>query len=239
MGDSPAILILAALQAELAPVVRRLGLKRFGDVARGNAGPRPIIAATSGIGPQRMLERLQHLLQTHDVDWVVLVGFAGGLDPSLGPGTVIEFAQVRDLSGTVVAITSRKGPTLLTVDRLVSSPQAKRALHETHGAAAVDMESFAVARAMQGQARRLTVVRAISDAADTALPAESLGWVTAMGRSRALPAMAWTLARPWRIKRMWRLSRDTQQAASALGDYLDRLLNERVPQEPQQPGGCS
>ena len=112
-------------------------------------------------------------------------GMAGGLDPRLTPGTIFLPDIVISTAGGALAtarpwrerlaaaVTTHHpvtGGRLLTSARAVGSRTAKAALFRETGAAAVDMESMAVAEVAQSHQLPFIAVRVIVDAAADALP---------------------------------------------------------------------
>jgi adenosylhomocysteine nucleosidase len=125
--------------------------------------------------------RLLHRGASALVSW----GIAGGLDPSLEPGTVVVPEVVIDASGSrpqadvgwrnrLLSRIDREVPTssglILHAEEVVRSPADKRELRDRWDAAAVDMESAGVARVAEDAGIPWLVVRAVADAADHELP---------------------------------------------------------------------
>jgi len=113
-------------------------------------------------------------------------GMAGGLDPALAAGAIFLPSEIVDLDGICVMTTrhwrerlsaavSSHHPVacgrLLTSTRAIASVADKAALFAQTGAAAVDMESLAVAQAAQARELPFIAVRVIIDGAGDALPA--------------------------------------------------------------------
>jgi len=137
-----------------------------------------------GVGRARAEAAATRLLDC-GVKALVSWGLAGGLDPSLEPGTVVipEVVvgadgmclradlgwRVRLLAKIDDCVHISTDP-ILHVDEVITSPNRKRELHERRYAAAVDMESFAVATVAQDAGVPWIVVRAVADTADHELP---------------------------------------------------------------------
>jgi adenosylhomocysteine nucleosidase len=113
-------------------------------------------------------------------------GLAGGLDPALAAGAIFLPSEIVGLDGISVMTTphwrerlsaavSAHHPVargkLLTSTRAIASVADKAALFAQTGAAAVDMESLAVAQAAQARELPFIAVRVIIDGACDALPA--------------------------------------------------------------------
>ena len=103
---------------------------------------------------------------------LVSFGLAGSLDDAVPVGTLLDAARVVAEDGTVLweggplgARGARPG-TILAVDRVVDSPDARRRLRERTGADAVDMESGPLARS----GRLAGCLRVVSDT-----PSRTLG----------------------------------------------------------------
>ena len=112
-------------------------------------------------------------------------GMAGALDPALRAGTVLLPSQVISREGAVFPTSrywrQRLMPAIaahcpVTCGKLLTSPRAigstaeKAAAFRETGAAAVDMESLAVAEVAKAHGLPFIVVRAIVDTAADALP---------------------------------------------------------------------
>jgi adenosylhomocysteine nucleosidase len=161
---------------------------------------------------------------------VVACGFAGSLDPSLAVGDVVLASAVVESDDLhwQVALPAELGDLrcgrLLTVPRLVTTAHDKRALALQFHAAAVDMESAAIAEVCQQRHVPCAVLRAISDAADAGLSPQLVTLLTGerLSPSRVVLALA---RRPLLVGELWRLGRDTWKAAHRLADALMRLIN--------------
>jgi adenosylhomocysteine nucleosidase len=127
---------------------------------------------------------------------LVSFGMAGGLDPALAPGTVFFPSEVvsadgvvlttdeswREQLGAKVAAGTGAGAhvpgasRLLMSGRLLTTPKAvgtradKARLFEQTGAAAVDMESLAIAEVARSQGLPFIAIRVIVDGASDTLP---------------------------------------------------------------------
>jgi adenosylhomocysteine nucleosidase len=101
------------------------------------------------------------------------------------------------------------------VDRLLATPAQKRALLAATGALAADMESHAVAEAASAAGKPLLVVRAISDAADQALPVAATRFLGQQGEIRP-SALIRVVTRPRELAALLRLSLDTRRALGSL-----------------------
>ncbi len=207
------ILILAAIETEAA------GLK-----ARYASDPMVDLLIT-GVGRERVVARLSAYLDRRAPRRVLHVGVAGGLDPSLATGRVLDFSQVRRLDETPINLPGAdEGRTLLSVDAIAATPAEKRGLFEQTGADAVDMETYHAARLLEERRVPLHAIRAICDDAGMALPPESAGWVDDTGRPRAAAAVRYLLLHPHRLGAMLKLQRAMKQATASLTDAVVRTV---------------
>jgi len=166
--DQPTVGIVTALEMER----RWIGSTNDTAIQIGGMGRVRAEAAAT-----RLLNRGASAL----VSW----GIAGGLDPSLEPGTVVVPDLVLDAAGghrradagwraRLLARIGDRVPTslgsVLHADEVVASPRGKRELYERWQAAAVDMESAGVARIAEDAGVPWLVLRAVADSADRELP---------------------------------------------------------------------
>ncbi|MGH7310681.1 MAG: hypothetical protein ACREK6_18520, partial [Candidatus Rokuibacteriota bacterium] len=129
---------------------------------------------------------------------IVSAGACGALDPGLGrgdlvvPETVLAPTGVRHATDAVVGL-ERRGA-LLTVAEVAQTAADKTRLWMATGALAVDMESAPIVAWARARDLRVTVVRAVSDTAEQAVPADVAALVDAGGRVPAGPALRAALA---------------------------------------------
>ncbi|HEV3121700.1 MAG TPA: nucleoside phosphorylase, partial [Isosphaeraceae bacterium] len=154
--------IVAALPIEVGHLLDRLARVRTirgpkHRVIEGELGSKLVALMISGPGRPAARRATHLLINGHRPRWLLSVGFAGALDPSLPRNAVLLATEVRDLEGARWSI-DVTGPgdepsprvragTLLTVSQIVRTAQEKADLRERFGADAVDMETAAVAEA--------------------------------------------------------------------------------------------
>ncbi len=207
-------------------------------VQLGMLAGRRIAVIVSGPGQPAARRATVALLAGHRPRCVISAGLAGGLDPHLEHGDLLLVDRVGDGQGRWLSLQLNYQPSpdnpvqagsLLTVDRVIARADEKRSLGSAHGAAAVDMETLAVAEACQAAATPLVAVRVISDTADEDLPREVERLLqqrsTAAQAGAALGALA---RRPQSAADLWRLRNRAESAAARLGDFLASLV-ERFP----------
>src|SRR5438128_6870658 len=140
--------MLAPMKPELEPIVRRLDLEGDGSVYQGRAGDIEVVALLTTIGMAAGAQAAERILEL-DVDWVMVVGIAGGVDRSVPIGGVVVPEVVIDRAtgdrfrpahvGRIVL----RG-TLSCGDELITG-QAELNRMAARGVVAVDMETAAVA----------------------------------------------------------------------------------------------
>ena len=174
-----AVGVVAALAAEaraLGPAVRRMG-----DVSCLRNGS---LLAVSGMGGAAAEAAAAKLIEA-GASALMSFGLAGGLDPALPAGSMVFPSEVisRDGTGFLTSMEWRDrlnvavrslGPVcagkLLTSAQAIDTVAAKAAAFRDTGAAAVDMESMAVAQIAAAHRLPFVAVRVIVDAATDALP---------------------------------------------------------------------
>lgn len=154
---------------------------------------------------------------------LVSFGLAGGLDPALRPGDVViptavlcngerydaDPGLVRRLGGATTN-------TLLAGAVVAATADAKAALFQASGAAAIDLESGAVARVAQRHKLPFAVLRVICDPASRDLPPAALAALDGRGAIRAVHVLAAIARNPKQIPALIRLARDAQAAQTIL-----------------------
>ena len=107
---------------------------------------------------------------------------------------------------------------------VVATVGAKRALHVRTGAAAVDLESAAVADAAGRHAVPFAALRAICDPANRTLPRAALLALDERGRIGVWRVAAAALARPGELPALFALAADAARARRALVGRVDAIL---------------
>jgi purine-nucleoside phosphorylase len=181
----------------------------------------------SGVGAARVGAALDWVFARCTPSLVVSSGFAGALDPSLAVGDVV-------LPGMLVESSSRESPAdrgnpsirLYCSNHLISTPEEKHRLGQQFGAVAVDMESAAIHEKCRAAGVGFAMVRAISDAVNTAL---SPRLTRLLSGGEASPwRVAWNcLIHPGLIGECIRLAKHTNLAARNLAAVLVHELNSR------------
>jgi adenosylhomocysteine nucleosidase len=228
-GDAIRVGMLAPMQVEIQPIVEQLGLEDEGDGTsyRGHAGDVEVVAMLTNIGMAAGADAAKRILQ-RDVDWVMVVGVAGGVDHQgvkigdvVVPEVVLDRATGTTYHPTTVGDIAPRG-IVSCGDELITDREAIATL-EKDGVVAVEMESAAVAPVCDEAGVPWTVFRGISDFADAGLVDAALFAMTNADGSADPEAMKRYLAeKPERAHVLAQLAHDTtlavnNAAAAAIG----------------------
>jgi adenosylhomocysteine nucleosidase len=192
------LLITAAMQEELKvalsqcrnPQKRRL---RGVDFWLGERGGRGMYFLKTGVGPKRSAATLQAALEVLDVSQILVVGYAGALDPQLKLGTLVVVKKALfcniDKADPAVGNMRKEAefelakwdfPTqttesthlplffadTLTTPHVWGNPDHKKILMRKFGTAVVDMETAALASVAESLSIPLRCLRVVSDEAE-------------------------------------------------------------------------
>jgi hypothetical protein len=175
---------------------------------------------------------------------LIIAGICGALDPSLAPGTlVVSRGIVTDgapelladppmLEAARAALRSHAGAQyvsarLVTVASPMTDPAQRRDAWNTFGAAAVDMETYALAEAARDHGVAWLAIRAVSDDAHARLPGSIAGWRSEDDDTRVARRIA---MRPWEWLSALRLFWGTRAALRSLGRATPAIIHaiERI-----------
>lgn len=223
--------VLCPMAIERAAVARAL--------ARMDPNVRPTVIQT-GVGKDavvRAVDRLAALHPDQRPGLVVLAGCCGALahvdDVPPIARIIDEHAHAWGAGGPLCAPLAvgfdPRGVTLIAVDRIISTPAHKHALHTSTGASIVDMEAHAFAEACERHGLRYSVVRGVSDTPDETLPEETLHWIRPDGSARTLHAIVDLLKRPRLIPHMLSFMRRCNRVLPEVGRRVRDLLDHDPP----------
>jgi adenosylhomocysteine nucleosidase len=248
--DDPCILF--ALRRESAPFRREFRPRQAfpGSPCWARfCGPawRSVLVVETGVGQAKVARVLDWLLTKPSFDGVpyeprliVFAGFAGALTDGLHVGDVVLADEVVEAHGHSWRTTwspklpeGRRVPPLhrgrlLSVDRLIATPEEKHRLGRQHQACAVDMESALFAAHCTQAGIPFACVRAISDEVATPLSPALTSLLSGSSASpwRVLKTLAW---HPGMLPELLRLARATKRASTQLGLELGELLTLTLP----------
>jgi adenosylhomocysteine nucleosidase len=215
---------------------------------QGGLRGRSIVLVQAGIGTTAAAKATELLIAGHQPQWVISAGFAGGLQTQIARGDFLLASEVCNEQGQRLAISLQlpadqaggpprvHGGKLLSIDRALRDSAEKQSLGQTHDAAAVDRESFAVADVCRREKTRFLAVRIIRDAVGDELPPE----IQHLARQKT-HAARWGAAlgaivnRPGSIKDMLQVKEDTLVCADRLAKFLEGVVVQLVPMSKPEP----
>jgi adenosylhomocysteine nucleosidase len=224
------VAIIAPMPNELRPVVRMLGLRRTGErggvpVYTGTVDGVEVVATRTGIGRALAEAVTEQLLQATDVDRVIVVGIAGGLEPVsdvgelIVPEVVVDDATGERFRATPAGDVTPKGVLRTGDEADYGLDDGDVARLRDEGFTALDMETAAVARVCERNGIPWLAFRAISDmAGDESLGPVVMTLVNPDGSPRVWAGIRFLLTHPQRIRRFVRLGRDAQAATIAAAE---------------------
>ena len=222
----PRIAIIAAMEREVAPLIRNWKVRTIEHAGRryrlfenGEA-----VLICGGIGAEAARRATEAVIREVSPVRVISAGFAGALDASLQVGDIFEPRTVINTSdGARTDLGSGQG--ILVSSATVAGKEQKIRFRKAYGASAVDMEAAAVAQGAVARGVEFGALKSISDAADFSLPA--LDRFVADDRTfRSVKFACHVALRPWLWATTIALARNSSKASrslcGALASYLDR-----------------
>jgi adenosylhomocysteine nucleosidase len=218
--------MLAPMTHELEPLARRLDLEGDGEEYRGHAGDVEVVARLTTIGMAAAAAAAERLLGD-DVDWVMVVGIAGGVDRALAigdlvvPAVVVDRASGRSFRAAPSGDGARRGTLSCGDDLIVDTAVLDRMAAD--GVVAVDMETAAVAMVCEAAERPWSVYRGISDfAGDGVIDDAFLAFTRPDGTSDPDALARYLEDNPERVPMLEQLGRDMVLAAEAAAEAAVR-----------------
>lgn len=170
---------------------------------------------------------------------LISFGIAGGLAPSLRPGTLVVASAICMPDGTLIPTDLRWSQALQSAvpgalfgvlagsETIVSEPRQKADLRARTAALAVDMESQTVARMAAAHGLPFTALRAIADSAERCLPAAATVAMRAGGGLDLRAVLRSLASEPAQVAGLLRIALDARAALAALARGR-RLLGDRL-----------
>lgn len=204
-----------------------------GLIAEARIG-RPLGRVAAGGGTAIGAERAARQAIADGAAALLSFGLAGGLDPQLLPGMLViptrVLAEEGQFSADPAMLDALGGPTvdsIASASEVMETVAAKRRLYEYTGAAAVDLESGAVAAVAHQHGVPFAVLRVVCDPAGRVLPPAALLALDQAGAIRALNVLASIAVAPAQVPALFALARDAAIARRALirrvAELRDRL----------------
>lgn len=194
--------------------------------ARFAAGDDVSVIASGG--DRDVLQAALDRIGNANVRAVLSFGIAGGLAPGLRPGTALVARSIIDEGGGQYdcdrAWSQRLGATLggaplvdmAGIDRPVTTPAEKRALHISTRAAVADMESHVAARYAAQRKLPFAALRVVADPAERYVPPAALAGIGKTGRVTVGPVLCSLMRAPTQFPHLVKTAFDANAAFLAL-----------------------
>lgn len=248
------IAILAALKDEIAGLKQRTRItERFlkGKILAGCLSGQEVLLVETGVGPVKARNMARYLLENFQVDWIISIGFAGGVKEYLNVGDLLvcdavfwdngetgfQEGKARTLARkemdpartaeTVGKISRggmgfRKGG-ILTVNRVIDSAEEKKWLGSAYPADAVEMETFPIAEEAEKKSVPMIAFRAMSDAFNDSL-VDVNKLTDAEGEVSKWKAGLYAISHPGDIPRLLAMRDNSRLAAKVLAEAVLKVL---------------
>ena len=214
-------------------IVAALALER--DILTAAVRPLDLDIYCSGPGPVRAAAIASRAIDA-GAKALMSWGLAGGLSAVASPGSVAlpkrllengaayeaDDAWHRRLAGWLGNDFEVYADPLVSVDAVVTTPEAKASLAEQTGAAVVDMESASIAAVAARAAVPFVALRVVADGFDDALPDNVAQLVTVDGRTR-WAGLIGVVASPRRARALATLAQRSNHARRTLRAVAAKL----------------
>ncbi len=216
------ILITAPLDYELKGVRKLLQTRKL---------PFEIQTLTLGVGLKKSAKTLDNFLKTSlDWDLVIIIGLAGALDSSLKTGDRITPSFVSNGEETLKPKTQT--PSLKTraasffTSNKILKPAEKKALREQNSSwEVVDMETFYLARTLEGRKMNYSVLRVVLDEENYVFP--DFRWIFSSFRLKTKILFGgYFVFHPLKGTRVIGYRKKLKRALKALTQFTGEQLND-------------
>ena len=194
--------------------------RAFRKLVRGRTDVQVILV---GMGKRNAERAIRAVLAQEHPQLVLTCGFAGGLSPELARGTVVFAADPETGLEPALLAAGAKPARFHCVERVTATIEEKRALWESTGANAVEMESEIIRATCRKERIPSATVRVILDSANEDLPLDFNQLMTA-DQKLSYGKLAVALAKsPGKVGALLRLQKQTRGAAGNLAEVLARV----------------
>lgn len=226
--------ITFALASESSALVRRLqGVRRHDHSLSGRIGTRDVTILHTGVGAKACNARLEMLLHKTRPGLVISSGFAGAVSEDLHVGDLILAKNFSDpgLLANAERILRDGQPRvvkLFTATSIIDSVADRNEIARAADAAAVDMETGAIADVCKIHGVPLLSLRIISDTASQPFPAPpSVLFDIERQQTNFVRLLAYLLRDPGSVWRLFRFGRQIGRARAKLTDAILALVREQ------------
>jgi nucleoside phosphorylase len=208
-----------------------------GSILHGLFRGTPLVWVVSGIGRQNAERATAKILKDFQVEYLLVLGFAGSLSPQLGIGDLVICQTIRceeagsrsyhsDPGMVEMALKVETGQhrriwlkDCLTVNRVLSTPGQKHEISRYWDVDIVEMENYWIAQQASQSGVRVLAVRAISDGTQDRLP-EFINILDADGKMPVKRGLQHFSAHPHEITYIPRLYQNARMARKSLVDFF-------------------
>jgi adenosylhomocysteine nucleosidase len=225
--------ITFALPSESSGLVRRLqDVRRHDNLISGKIDNQEVTILHTGVGAKHCSARLEILLHKTRPSLVISSGFAGGVSEELRAGDLILARNFSDpgLLANAERLLREREPRLVklfTSTSIIDSVAERNEIAQAAGAAAVDMETGAIADVCKVHGVPLLSLRIISDTATEPFPAPpSVLFDIERQRTNFGGLLAYLLRDPGSILQLFRFGRQIARVRASLTDAIVALVKE-------------
>jgi adenosylhomocysteine nucleosidase len=225
--------ITFALPSESSGVVRKLQARqRHDNLLSGKVDNRDVTILHTGIGAKNCNARLEILLHKTRPNLVISSGFAGAVSGDLHVGDLIlaeNFSDAGLLTNAERILRDRRARVvkLFTSTSIIDSVVERNEIARAANAAAVDMETGAIADVCKVHGVPLLSLRIISDTASQPFPAPpSVLFDIERQQTNFGRLLAYLLRDPGSVWRLVRFGRQIARARAKLTDAMVALVRE-------------
>jgi adenosylhomocysteine nucleosidase len=177
-----------------------------------------------GMGTRNAERAIRAALTEERPRLVLTCGFAGGLRSDLAMGTVVFSVDPETGLEPALLVAGAKPVRFHCAERVAATAEEKRALRESTGADAVEMESQTIRNICQEQKIPCATVRVVLDTAHEDLPLDFNQLMTPRQKI-SYGKLALVLAKsPGKVGALLRMQQQARAAAAKLAEVLVRIL---------------
>ncbi len=181
--------------------------------------------AVTGPGPIDVERVVPALIKGQNIRFLFSCGFAAGLNPELGPCTVICEGIDPGLLMKMNSVGARLGK-IVSVSQPLYTLEAKRTLRESTGADAADMESQWLREVCEAEGITFGIVRVILDDARMSVLPILFDCIGENGNVRLAELVRWLVLHPIAWPRFLGFAVKAYRARAVLSNVLVKLIDD-------------